>query len=68
MADNTTSPAPNVGRAAFTFILIMVAFDFLAFSVSSCRCSCSCWPSMWRGQMNPPSRVLKPPPVSIPPS
>ena len=33
MADNTTSPAPNVGRAAFTFILIMVAFDFLAFGI-----------------------------------
>src|SRR6266581_364511 len=33
MADITTSPAPNVGRAAFTFILIMVAFDFLAFGI-----------------------------------
>ena len=33
MADITTSPAPNVGLAAFTFILIMVAFDFLAFGI-----------------------------------
>jgi len=33
MADITTSPAPHVGRAAFTFILIMVAFDFLAFGI-----------------------------------
>src|SRR5438045_7845490 len=33
MADNTTSPAPNVGRAAFSFVLIMVAFDFLAFGI-----------------------------------
>jgi DHA1 family tetracycline resistance protein-like MFS transporter len=33
MADITTSPAPNVGRAAFTFIVIMAAFDFLAFGI-----------------------------------
>jgi DHA1 family tetracycline resistance protein-like MFS transporter len=33
MADPTTTPAPSVGRAAFTFILIMVAFDFLAFGI-----------------------------------
>jgi DHA1 family tetracycline resistance protein-like MFS transporter len=33
MADPTTTPSPNVGRAAFTFILIMVAFDFLAFGI-----------------------------------
>jgi MFS transporter, DHA1 family, tetracycline resistance protein len=29
----TTTPAPSVGRAAFTFVLIMVAFDFLAFGI-----------------------------------
>ncbi len=29
----TTTPGPSVGRAAFTFILIMVAFDFLAFGI-----------------------------------
>src|SRR5467141_3903353 len=29
----TTTPAPSVGTAAFTFILIMVAFDFLAFGI-----------------------------------
>jgi DHA1 family tetracycline resistance protein-like MFS transporter len=33
MAERTTTPAPNVGKAAFTFILIMVAFDFLAFGI-----------------------------------
>src|SRR5437879_5658671 len=33
MADITTSPAPNVGRAAFTFIIVMVGFDFLAFGI-----------------------------------
>jgi len=33
MADTTTTPVPSVGRAAFTFILIMVAFDFLAFGI-----------------------------------
>ena len=33
MADTTTTPTPSVGRAAFTFILIMVAFDFLAFGI-----------------------------------
>src|SRR6266849_198033 len=33
MADATTTPAPNSSRAAFTFILIMVAFDFLAFGI-----------------------------------
>src|SRR3989441_5660494 len=33
MAEPTTTPAPSVGRAAFTFILIMVAFDFLAFAI-----------------------------------
>ena len=33
MAEPTTIPAPSVGRAAFTFILIMVAFDFLAFGI-----------------------------------
>src|SRR5437667_7752712 len=32
MAEPTT-PAPSVGKAAFTFILIMVAFDFLAFGI-----------------------------------
>src|SRR6266481_3509843 len=30
MAEPTTTPAPSVGRAAFVFILVMVAFDFLA--------------------------------------
>jgi len=29
----TTTPVPSVGRAAFTFVLIMVAFDFLAFGI-----------------------------------
>src|SRR3989442_15988886 len=33
MAEPTTTPVPSVGRAAFTFILIMVAFDFLAFGI-----------------------------------
>jgi DHA1 family tetracycline resistance protein-like MFS transporter len=33
MAESTTTPSPRVGRAAFTFILIMVAFDMLAFGI-----------------------------------
>ncbi len=33
MAEPTTTPAPSVGSAAFIFILIMVAFDFLAFGI-----------------------------------
>jgi len=33
MGEPTTTPAPSVGGAAFTFILIMVAFDFLAFGI-----------------------------------
>src|SRR5713101_6771650 len=33
MAERTTTPSASVGRAAFTFILIMVAFDFLAFGI-----------------------------------
>src|SRR5713226_920027 len=33
MADATTTPAPNSSRAAFVFILIMVAFDMLAFGI-----------------------------------
>jgi DHA1 family tetracycline resistance protein-like MFS transporter len=33
MAEQTTTPAPSVGRAAFIFILIMVALDFLAFGI-----------------------------------
>src|SRR6202165_3062938 len=33
MAETTTTPAPSGGRAAFVFILIMVAFDFLAFGI-----------------------------------
>src|SRR6202049_906600 len=33
MAETSTTPAPSVGRAAFVFILIMVAFDFLAFGI-----------------------------------
>jgi len=33
MAEPTTTPAPSLGRAAFTFILIMVALDFLAFGL-----------------------------------
>jgi DHA1 family tetracycline resistance protein-like MFS transporter len=33
MAEPTTTPAPTVGGAAFIFILVMVAFDFLAFGI-----------------------------------
>src|ERR1700704_4899904 len=33
MAEPTTTAAPNVGRGVFIFILIMVAFDFLAFGI-----------------------------------
>src|SRR6266852_4083289 len=33
MADATTTPAPNSSRAAFVFILVMVAFDFLSFGI-----------------------------------
>lgn len=33
MAEPITTPAPSVGSAAFIFILIMVAFDFLAFGI-----------------------------------
>src|SRR5713226_250234 len=33
MADATTTPAPNSSRAAFVFILIMVAFVMLAFGI-----------------------------------
>jgi len=33
MGEPTTTPAPSVGGAAFPFILIMVAFDFLAFAI-----------------------------------
>src|SRR6266853_2887146 len=33
MGEPTTTPAPSVGGAAFTFILIMVAFDVLAFGI-----------------------------------
>src|ERR1700675_2044553 len=33
MAEPTTTPTPSAGRAAFSFILIMVAFDFLAFGI-----------------------------------
>ncbi len=33
MAEPTTSPAPSVGRAAFVFMLVMVAFDMLAFGI-----------------------------------
>ncbi len=33
MAEPTTTPAPSVGGGAFIFILIMVAFDFLAFGI-----------------------------------
>ena len=33
MADAATTPSPNAGRAAFVFILIMVAFDMLAFGI-----------------------------------
>src|SRR5882762_11930260 len=33
MAEPNTTPAPSVGHAAFVFILVMVAFDFLAFGI-----------------------------------
>ena len=33
MAEPTTTPAPRVGKAAFTFILVMVAFDMVAFGI-----------------------------------
>ncbi len=33
MSEASTTPAPSTGRAAFAFILIMVAFDFLAFGI-----------------------------------
>src|SRR5437660_5168529 len=33
MPEPTNTPAPSVGRAAFTFILIVVAFDMLAFGI-----------------------------------
>jgi len=33
MRDPTTTPAPSAGRAAFTFILIMVVFDMVAFGI-----------------------------------
>src|SRR5260370_15782907 len=33
MAEPTTTPVPSVGRAAFIFILIMVAFDMVAFGI-----------------------------------
>ena len=33
MTEATTTPAPNSSRAAFVFILVMVAFDFLAFGI-----------------------------------
>jgi DHA1 family tetracycline resistance protein-like MFS transporter len=33
MADTTIAATPNPGRATFTFILIMVALDFLAFGI-----------------------------------
>src|SRR5467141_1924671 len=33
MAEPNTTPAASAGRAAFVFILIMVAFDFLAFGI-----------------------------------
>src|ERR1700746_1060509 len=33
MSEPTITPAPSVGRAAFVFILVMVAFDFLAFGI-----------------------------------
>jgi DHA1 family tetracycline resistance protein-like MFS transporter len=32
-AEPTTTTTPSAGRAAFTFILILVAFDFLAFGI-----------------------------------
>ena len=33
MADTNISPSPKAGTAAFVFILILVAFDFLAFGI-----------------------------------
>src|SRR5256886_4472808 len=33
MPEPTNTPAPSVGRAAFTFILIVVAFDMVAFGI-----------------------------------
>src|SRR5713101_168444 len=33
MAETTSTPAASAGRGAFVFILIMVAFDFLAFGI-----------------------------------
>ncbi len=33
MAEPTTTPAPSVGKAAFTFILVVVAFDMVAFGI-----------------------------------
>jgi DHA1 family tetracycline resistance protein-like MFS transporter len=33
MAEATTTPAPSAGRGAFAFILIMVAFDMVAFGI-----------------------------------
>jgi DHA1 family tetracycline resistance protein-like MFS transporter len=33
MAEPTTTPTPTVGRAAFVFILVMVAFDMVAFGI-----------------------------------
>jgi len=33
MVEPTTTTTPGAGRAAFTFILILVAFDFLAFGI-----------------------------------
>src|SRR6201984_154127 len=33
MAEPTTTPVPSVGTAAFTFILVMVVFDMLAFGI-----------------------------------
>src|ERR1700732_1402401 len=33
MAETITTPAPSASRGAFVFILIMVAFDFLAFGI-----------------------------------
>jgi DHA1 family tetracycline resistance protein-like MFS transporter len=33
MAEPTNTPAPRAGRAAFVFMLVMVAFDMLAFGI-----------------------------------
>ena len=33
MAEPTTTPTPTVGRAAFVFILVMVALDMVAFGI-----------------------------------